>query len=60
MKRNQFGEIKESEMVKFVSEISTAYEWVETEAFIDNEAIESRSMIEDLLWQKRREFPILD
>lgn len=60
MKRNQFGEILESEMIKFVSEVSTAYEWVETESFIDNEVIESRSMIEDMLWQKRREFPILD
>lgn len=60
MKRNQSGEILESEMVKFVAEISTAYEWVEAEDFIDNETIESRSMIEDLLWQKRREFPILD
>lgn len=60
MKRNQFGEILESEMVKFVEEISTAYEWVEAEDFIDNEAIENISMIEDLLWQKRREFPILD
>lgn len=60
MKRNQLGEILECEMVKFVDEISTAYEWVEAEAFIDEEAIESRGMIEDLLWQKRREFPLLD
>lgn len=60
MKRNQLGEILECEMIKFVDEISTAYEWVEAEAFIDEETIESRGMIEDLLWQKRREFPLLD